>query len=284
MKTELLANGAAVATANPLPVGVEGGNTTPVITRESAEAAAVVVHRDAVAAPDVVGAITISAAKSATAGTMAAAATYVAVVPWNRYGPAVRSNVVEITPDLNNSIDVTIPQAAGATHYEIGMCGCADTHWVATITEAQRAAGCAITAEGTIGAGGSAGVVNVQVLAASGHALTGALYATNQAIRPESVLHVDCSGYRTALVGITLARTDINAPITASPSCTLLPFTLVGGAYQAAAPETIAALAGAGAPLAQGYELAVGGTPALVFVVAAVAAGWSVTVAVQRVT
>jgi len=156
----------------------------------------VISHRTAITMADKVPTITITAAdQPATAGSLTAVAHGVGVAPGNAYGSVGVSALVTVTPTVNKSIDITIPQATGAEYYDI-LLSTATTAplWVARVTEAQRAAGCAIIGVGNIDTdASSAGVVNVQIVG-TGQASTSINFAYNNAYIPTGITSISCTG------------------------------------------------------------------------------------------
>lgn len=169
-------------------------------------------HRVAVVTADKVVSPTLVtlADQTGQAGSLTAVSHGVCVTADNAWGNAGKSNILTATPTVNKSLDLTLPQAAGATKYQI-FCGTSTTAppWVAEITEAQRAAGCQITAVGTVvstpGPGG-AGKVNIQVVG-TGLACTDATFAQNNAYRPNVPTAIDCTGAKKAKIHVKAAPT-----------------------------------------------------------------------------
>lgn len=184
------------------------------------------------------------------AGSLTAAAHGIAVAAVNEYGvatPVLAASAV--TPTVNKSVDVTIAQVAGATHYMVFLSlSTTAPQWVATVTEAQRAAGCAVTAVGTVGAGGSAGVVNVRVV---GTGLATTSYAANNAYTPASVATpFSCAGKDELWVFLDVTGTTGAA----LPTLTLVPFysrNEDAGVYYQGAPVTVTLQTIAGASFRQ---------------------------------
>jgi hypothetical protein len=224
-------------------------------------------HRTAVTAIDKCTVITlVTAADSATAGSLTAVAHGIAVSPRNGWGPVGSSNILTVTPTVNKSIDITVPQSTGATHYDIFLSTSTTAPlWVASITEAQRAAGCAVTAVATVGAGGSAGVVNVRVVG-TGIASTNTIFTTNNAYRPTTPTPLDCVGKSVAYVLVKLTVTDLRS----APALSVIPF------YQGDTSATdffqgelraVALLDGVGKTLEQAFILDVDAVSGLVILV-----------------
>ena len=182
---------------------------------------AVIAHRTAITTADKVPVITITAAdQPATAGSLTAVAHGIGVAPGNSYGSAGVSALVTVTPTVNKSIDITIPQATGAEYYEIFVStSTSSPQLLARITEEQRATGCAITAAYTVGAGGSAGVVNIQVVG-TGNASTAAPFVANNAYIPTGVTAVSCAGKTKAYIYLDLTIADLRS----APAIEINPF------------------------------------------------------------
>ena len=180
-----------------------------------------IAHRTAVTTADKVPAITITAAdQPATAGSLTAVAHGIGVSPGNAYGSAGVSALVTVTPTVNKSIDITIPQATSAEYYDIFLSTATTAPlWVARITEAQRAVGCAITAFATVGEGGSAGVVNVQVVG-TGQASTSVDFAYNNAYTTTGITEISCVGKLKAYAHVKFSLTDLRT----LPSLVIVPF------------------------------------------------------------
>jgi len=182
----------------------------------------VVAHRTNVTTADKVPVITITAAdQPATAGSLTAVAHGIGVVPGNSYGSAGVSALVTVTPTVNKSVDITIPQATGAEYYDILLSTSTTAPlWVARITEEQRATGCAITAVATVGEGGSAGVVNVQV-AGTYQASTSVNFAYNNAYIPAGITAISCIGKMKAYAHI---KFNLSGDLRLIPSLVIVPF------------------------------------------------------------
>ena len=176
---------------------------------------AVIAHRTAITAADKVPAITITAADQpaipVSGGTLTAVSHGIGVAPGNSYGSAGVSALVTVTPTVNKSIDINIPQVVGAEYYDIFLSTSTTAPlWVARVTETQRATGCAITAVATVGAGGSAGVVNVQVVG-TGLASTSAPFVANNAYIPTGITAISCAGKTKAYIYLDLTVTDLRS-------------------------------------------------------------------------
>jgi len=178
-------------------------------------------YRSAIAAADVVaipGAVTCTkqAGGSATAGVY-----YTSVVAGNAHGRTTgKAGDVTITTETTNlTIRAAFAAVTGATFYDIycsRSASAAAALWVGRITEAQRAAGCVITAVGVVGAGGVAGAVDIQVEG------TGLQSGTTAAENTAYVLPtgVDCSGADYVDFDLAFARTGDTAAL----SATIIPF------------------------------------------------------------
>lgn len=231
-------------------------------------------HRSALTAVDKCPAITITAADQAgVVGVMAAAEHKVAVSPGNEYGPVGASVIVAVTPTVNKTVDVTIPQSTDATYYDVFFSTDAAPKWVGRVTEAQRAAGCAITAVGTVGAGGAAGVVNVR-LVGTGLQTTNAIFAANNAYTPATVAAavgttaVPCAGYPRVYIDTELTVTHAGL---VAPALTIVPFLKTGSKWYAGEAKALTLLSSAGNPLLQTYSVDVGGADQLLVLVGNIA-------------
>jgi len=184
---------------------------------------AVIAHRTAITSVDKVPAITITAAdQPATAGSLTAVAHGIGVAPGNSYGSAGVSALVTVTPTANKSIDITIPQANGAEYYDI-LLSTATTAplWVGRVTEAQRAAGCAVIGVGNIDTdASSAGIVNVQVVG-TGQASTSVNFAYNNAYIPAGITAISCVGKLKAYAHVAFS---LSGDLRSTPSLAIVPF------------------------------------------------------------
>jgi hypothetical protein len=243
----------------------------------------VILHRTgATAAGDLIAAPTITAAKDATAGVMAAAEHKVAVAVGTCYGYSTRSDIVAITPDENKSVLVTIPQVVGAESYVVFFSTDAAPKRLCEITEAQRAAGCVCTAVETVTlTGGTAGKVLVK-LVGTGAATTAAIYATNLSISPGEIAvagttssgAIDCTGRQTAYV-----RAIVNPGALASmPALTIVPFVKTGDQWAPGTPGIVTA-----GVRSETFTADVRGASALVVAVKTITSGATADVTVQLV-
>lgn len=233
-----------------------------------------IAHRSAIVAVDKCPTITITAADQAgVVGVMAAAEHKVSVSPGNEFGPVGASVIVAVTPTVNKTVDVTIPQSVGATYYDVFFSIDAAPKWVGRVTEAQRAAGAAITAVGTVGAGGAAGVVNVR-LVGTGLQTTNAIFAANNAYTPATVAAalgttaVPCAGFPKVYVDIELTVTHLGL---VAPALTIIPFIKTGTKWYAGEAKALTLLTTAGNPLLQSYSVDVGGADQCVVLVGNIA-------------
>jgi len=242
--------GAAASKTNPYPTAA-CANRNPIG----------IAHRFGVTAADTLASPTITAAKDdAHVGVMAAASHNIAVAVGTCYGYATRSDIVAITPTENKCVLLTIPQVVGAESYVIFFGVDAAPKRLAEITEAQRAAGCTITAVETVGApyaGQAAGTVTLK-LVGTGADTAAAIYATNLSLAPVKIAIagatssgvVDCAGYPTAYVRVK-ARPGA---LTAVPSLTAVPFVQINGKWAPGTPGVVTA-----GQLSDGFTANVGG-------------------------
>jgi hypothetical protein len=245
-------------------------------------------HRSAVNAVDklVLPTMATLADNDDVVGVMAASAHYATVAPCNAYGTAGASNVISNTPTENKTADLTVPQVTGATHYDVFYSTDAAPKWVARITEAQRASGCAITAVGTVtttdgdGWTKSAGKVNIR-LVGTGIQTSNAVYSQNNAYTPASVTAITTEGYNKIYLDVSLALTDLRS----APALTIVPFTSSDNAtwYQGTS-QVVSPLAYLGSCLYQQYEMDLNGAKYMAFLVGTISGqGAAVTVKYQLV-
>ena len=236
----------------------------------------VTLHRDVVAAADVVAAPAnpTLADRSADSGSLTANTSYkVALVAGNRWGVTTTNPAVQSTTtanDANNAhvIRVTFSQVAGADYYDVFLSTDAAPKWVARVTEAQRASGIIVSAVGTLIAGGTAGAVDVRVVG-TGQQTTAANFLTNNAYRPDNVTPVDCTGHSKARLHIKVSLTDLRS----APALTIVPFfrdpTSTSDWFQGQ-PQTLSLLADSGTALEQDFEINVDGCSAFSVLVDAI--------------
>jgi hypothetical protein len=132
----------------------------------------VLYRSDLAGSPDCIVAYTgssLTLTDVATGGSLLAATLYYACIHIeNDYGVSPTTGTFQsITTAAGGNthiLQLTVPQKTGATGYHVYTSTDSSPKWVGYITEAQRAAGCSITAVGTVGAGTAAGKVDVQVV------------------------------------------------------------------------------------------------------------------------
>ena len=221
--TDPTATATAMSFVKGLLKQLQGTGTGSVPASLTGSRGTIINHRVGITAADKLSTITITAGASATNGSLTNVSHGVGVAPGNLWGSSSMSALVTATPSAGKSIDVTIPQAVGAdanTYYDICLSTATTAPlWVARVTEAQRAAGCAVTAVGTIGAGGSAGVVNVQVVG-TGQASTAPNFAQNNAYLPATPTPIDCTGKLKAYISVRVTVTDLRS----APTLNIVPF------------------------------------------------------------
>jgi len=251
-------------------------------TKLSQNRTAGVLHRSAIAAVDKLANVTITAADQAgVVGVMANAVHRVAVAPGNKWGTVGASAIVTVTPTLDKTVDITVPQSAGAEYYDVFFSTDAAPLWLGRVTEAQRAAGCAITAVGVVGAGGSAGVVNVR-LVGTGIATTNAVFAQNNAYTPASVTEIDTTGRQKAYIYVKSAVTDLRS----APTLTIIPFlkNQISGEFHQGTAQAVLLLSALGQSLEQVFEVDVDGATGLVVLVGTISGqGATATIHVELV-
>lgn len=177
------------------------------------------VHRNAIATADKLIAPTLATkADVATGGALLANTTYyVATSPNTALGPCTMSNVLSqaTASDASNThcIDLTIPQVTNAISYGVFCSSASAPLWAAKITEAQRAAGCKITAVGTVespSAGVAAGVVRIGAVG-TGLATSATQFAANNAYVTAGLTGIVCAGYDSVVAHVALAIDDIRS-------------------------------------------------------------------------
>lgn len=106
------------------------------------------------------------------------------VVAGNTFGrTTATAGTDRATSVANNSVKIAFVAVTGATYFDIYLSVDADPKWVGRITEAQRAAGCVITAVGTVTlTGGEAGSVIVNVVGTGLQSLVTAAVNTAYAV------------------------------------------------------------------------------------------------------
>lgn len=187
-------------------------------------AGAAAAYRSAVTAADLLAAVgTVTLTDIVAVGVIAASPNNVKVVAGNTYGRATPSTLVAITPTVNHQIKVAFAAVTGATYYDIYLSTDADPKWLARITEAQRAAGCLITAVGTVGAGGAAGSAYAALVGTGLQAGTTAAVNTAYSIPA----YVDCTGRQYVDFLIDMSRTGDAV----APALSVVPFYYDGTSY-----------------------------------------------------
>jgi hypothetical protein len=236
-----------------------GGNTIKRPIRGAQTA-----HRTSVASADkaVVPVLAIFA-QSETVGVFAATTHFVAAAAGNIYGTTGMSNIISTAIELNHSYDLSIPQSTGATYYDIFLSIDAAPKWVARVTETQRAAGCAVTAYGVVGAGGSAGVVNIQCVG-TGIATSNAIFAQSTAYVPANATGISAAGREKIYADISLAVSDLRSV----PALTVVPFTSYDNTtwYQGT-PMTLSPLTSVSKALYQTFEMDLDGALYVIFLI-----------------
>jgi hypothetical protein len=207
-----MANSASVAIASDQPnIGV---NATVVPVRTTG-----ILHRNAVTAADTLAPFTGGEFTAANVVSVAGflvhdTAYFMTGVPGNRWGPTTAPAADTVTT-TNDAVDThclacTIAQRQGAEWYDLFLSVDAVPLHVGRVTEAQRATGCEILAEGVVTAGGAAGVVNIGCVG-TGVAVANTPFESNNAFTPSAagITAIDCTGYSKAYVYAQLVVTDL---------------------------------------------------------------------------
>ncbi len=197
-----------VGDANPLPVKASSSSDDGQL------------HRSAITSADklsAVGTITLSA--GAAGGSLTNGTTYyVTASAANRYGNSVPPTPVSAAAGANGTIRAAFAAVTGAENgYDLFLSTDTGPLWVARITEAQRAAGCVVTAVGTVSAGATAGAVDIKVVG-TGQASNAGNFAANNAYTPASITPISGAGYSSIKLGIKMSVTDLRS----APGLTLV--------------------------------------------------------------
>ena len=198
------------------------GTTNAVVPR--AVAGTPTAYRSAVVAADVI-AVPGTVTCTLVAGTNITAGTYtIFAVAGNVYGrtTAKQGDATVVAGGADGCPRAAFAAVTGATFFDL-YCSTdgAASKFVGRVTEAQRAAGCAITAVNVVGAGGIPGAVDIHV-AGTGLAVNGGQVAQNTAYYAENgaIAAIDPAGAENLDVNVAFSRTgDIVAG-----SLVLLPF------------------------------------------------------------
>lgn len=187
---------------------------------------------------------------------------YARVDAVNRFGFAIQTLTIPTQAmgagGDTHALQITVAQVTGAVGYHIFVSSDAAPKWVAYITEAQRAAGCAVTAVGTVGAGTVAGKVDVQV-AGTGIQTSDASLAYNTAYSIGSITPIVCTGKHTASVMITAT---LSGNFTVAPVLKWVPAQYDSASSQWVLGAAVSmSLAGAsGCSLSQQWDVALQGS------------------------
>lgn len=193
---------------------------------------------------------------------------YISVAAFNRWGPTPSCAVQgpqAIT--AGHIFQATLAQVAGADGYDVFMSSSSTAPaWVARITEVQRAAGCTVTAVGTVtGTSPGAGKINI-LIPGTGLGSNVNPFLVNNAYTPAAPTPVNCAGYQRAHIHIALAVTDLRS----MPTLSIIPFfqdQLSPGDWFSGGIQTLALLADFGQCLEQDFEIDVDGSTNMVVLV-----------------
>jgi hypothetical protein len=253
--------------------------------------AAAIVHRTALATPDVLPAVGALTPTGQTAGSLVSATNYyAAVVASNKYGSAVSSPILgPANPGgagANHAVRLAFAAPAGMLStdtYDVFFDTVTPPQWVGRITEAQRASGIVINGTGTTTAGGAAGSVDVWVTSPQGALQNAAAvaFSSSNAFLLGGITPLGCASYSLAHLMVKMTVTDLRSAATA----VLTPFlqTNAGASdWYATQPLALTALGGAGLPFYQDFYLNVdGATNLLVAVAQLTGQGTAVTITVE---
>lgn len=223
----------------------------------------------------------------ATGGSLLAGTTY--NVTWaagNKWGSTTvpANGSVTTAADASNThvARVTTTQLSGADWYDLFISTAANPLWVARVTEAQRAAGCTVTAVGTVtGTSPGANKIDLQVVG-TGVASNANPFANNNAFTPAGLAYIDTSGFNAIVVYAKLTVTDLRS----LPTLVLSLFekeTLSPTEIFQKASATLSILNGAINPLLQGVQLQVTGSLVSIAVASLSGQGASVDLWIEMV-
>jgi hypothetical protein len=242
-----------------------------------------IAHRANVTAADTITSPTC--ADKLTAGTttitLGTTALYGGIAAGTAYGTNACGTLSDaFTPTENKSVVMAVTKVDGAEYYDLFLSVDAAPKWVARITEAQRLAGCSVTAVGTVAANATIGTGNVDIrVVGTGAVTTAARFASTVAtiaVGKSTISTIDCTGYQRAYVRARLS----GGALAATPALTLVPFTLDsdGVSWIPGTPATITTGRGA-----EQFAIDVDGDPALRIGVASITSGATANVSVVLV-
>jgi hypothetical protein len=194
-----------------------GTATNPFGYRQKQIRTNLAIHRSAVTAADKLAVpAQLTGADVATGGSLNFNTTYKYNIAANTLlgpttCPTAASQATANDASATHVVRITTVQTPHAVSYDIFLSTDAAPLWVARISEAQRAAGCTITAVGTVSATTpGANLVDVRVVG-TGVASTAAPFGFNNAYDTTGITAVSCVGYTTALIQIKLSVTDLRS-------------------------------------------------------------------------
>lgn len=223
-------------------------------------------HRNAISAVDKLtglAALPLADLGLGTGSLINSTAYYARVDGVNRFGLAPQTLAVQtITTGVGANtyaIQITVAQITGADGYHIFLSTDTSPKWVGYITEVQRAAGCSITAVGTVGAGTVGEKVDVKV-AGTGIQTSDACLVYNTAYSTGSITPIDCEGYTTAYITM---KATITGNFIVAPALIFVPFqynTISTSDWVADAPQAMTLLSGSGLSMIQHFNIPLKGT------------------------
>ena len=272
--------GSSGTSSGPLPAGTSQIG----VVDTNATRSAAVVHRNAITAIDKVGVVGTITLTGQTGGGLTSGTTYfVGAAAGNNQGSAGASAIVSAAPGGSNAtMRAAFATVSNATYYDIFLSTAAAPLWVARITEAQRLSGCLVTAVGTVGAGGAANSVDIQ-LQGTQLASNVAPFTSNNAYLPvvvAAVGFVNCAGKSIAHIKTLMAVTDLRS----LPALNIVPFLKNGSdsLWDQCQLVTVPTLTTTGQALRQDYVMNVDGSTGLVVLIDAISGnGAACTVTVE---
>lgn len=246
--------------------GAIGTLANPLSTQARAVRSTGTLHRSAITAIDRLAVpASPTVADVATGGTLNFNTTYnVTAAASNTYGATTVPTVGAVTTANDASAThvarVTLAAVTRAVTYDLFLSTAANPLWVARITEAQRAAGCTVTAVGTVtGTSPGAGKIDIQVVG-TGLASNVAPFTVNNAYDISTITPINCAGYSTARVYVLLTVTDLRSLPTLA-TCVFDSSSGNLGIYARGATSTFALLTGANnVPMLRQTDVTVAGT------------------------
>jgi hypothetical protein len=202
-------------------------------------------------------------------GSLAPGTTYYyAITPYNVFGcgtPLLGS----FAPGGSFTAEqLAFAQVTGALGYHVHFgTDSGNPKWAGTFTEAQRAAGCVVTAMGTVGAGGTAGSVTVNISSTLGTPVLTSPFTANNAYTPAALTFVDGANKSSVRFYLTFTPTNIWTVANGLPTLTVIPCSLnQSSAYCFGQPLAVSLAGGTGQPYQVEIVVPVNGGKAMLLI------------------